>query len=113
MKEFEKWFKKAEGDFIIISSLILLDNAPYDLCGFHSQQASEKYLKAYLFSGNINFPKIHNLFKLMKICISKNHLFEEIEIQCKRLNNYAVAHRYPDDFDELTFKDAQNAYGDA
>jgi hypothetical protein len=49
----------------------------------------------------------------MKICISKNHLFEEIEIQCKRLNNYAVAHRYPDDFDELTFKDAQNAYGDA
>ena len=69
MKEFEKWFKKAEGDLIIISSVISLNDAPYDLCCFHAQQASEKYLKAYLISVNKDFPKIHDLFKLLHICI--------------------------------------------
>ncbi|MCY7291650.1 MAG: HEPN domain-containing protein [Ferruginibacter sp.] len=113
MKEFEKWFKKAEGDFIIISSVILLDDAPYDLCCFHSQQGSEKYLKAYLISVNKDFPKIHDLFKLLQICITKNESFREIEMACKRLNDFAVTPRYPDDFDELTLKDAQNAYADA
>ncbi len=113
MKEFEKWFKKAEGDLMIIQSVISLQNAPYDLCCFHAQQAAEKYLKAYLIANNIQFPKTHDLIRLLIICKQKNISFSEIDKNCEGITDYGVSPRYPDDIDDLTIKDAQNAYQDA
>ncbi len=48
MKEYEKWFKKAEQDLFVIKNIINISDAPYEICCFHAQQAAEKYLKAYL-----------------------------------------------------------------
>jgi HEPN domain-containing protein len=110
MKEFEKWFKKAENDLIAVKNLISLSDAPFDICCFHAQQAAEKYLKAYLVARNIDFPKTHDLVKLLIICKQKDANFSALEIQCDNLTDYGITHRYPDDMDELTYEDAQLAY---
>ena len=113
MKEFEKWFKKAEGDLIIIQNVIFLNDAPYDLCCFHAQQAAEKYLKAYLIANRIEFPFTHNLITLLLLCKQKNNSFSEIEKNCKSVTDFGISPRYPDDIDDLTFDDAKKAYEDA
>ena len=113
MKEFEKWFKKAEGDLMIIRNVISLENAPYDLCCFHAQQASEKYLKAYLIANRIEFPYTQNLITLLLLCKQKNNSFVEIEKNCKAVKDYGVSPRYPDNIDDLTLDDAKKAYEDA
>lgn len=92
MKEFEKWFKKAEGDLMIIQNIVLLPDSPYDLCCFHAQQASEKYLKAYLIAKHIDFPKTHDLVELNKLCSNKNIKFGEIRLLCVKLKDYSIAH---------------------
>ena len=113
MKEFEKWFKKAEGNLIIIENVILLKDAPYDLCCFHAQQAAEKYLKAYLIANRIEFPYTHNLVTLLSLCKQRNNSFSTIEKNCISVTDYGVSPRYPDDIDDITLDDAKKAYEDA
>ena len=48
MKDYEKWFRKAENDLLAIKILISNEDVLADVCCFHAQQATEKYLKAYL-----------------------------------------------------------------
>ncbi len=113
MKEFEKWFKKAEQDFFIIRNVIDIKDAPYELCCFHAQQAAEKYLKAYLTAHNEQFPKTHMLFVLVKQCVNRNNVFKEILENAKKLEEYAVSPRYPDDLDDISLEDAKQAYQNA
>ncbi|MBV9962444.1 MAG: HEPN domain-containing protein [Parafilimonas sp.] len=113
MKEFEKWFKKAENDLLVIKNNLSANEVPVDACCFHAQQAGEKYLKAYLVSKQINFPKTHDLQSLLNLCIEINSSFKEILEPAIKLSDYAIAPRYPDAFDDLTISDAKNAQRDA
>jgi HEPN domain-containing protein len=110
MKEFEKWFKKAENDLYTVQLLLKDDNCKPDICCFHSQQAAEKYLKAYLVSRNREFPFTHDLKKLIDLCGVINLKFLEIEKIAERLSEFGVTPRYPDAFDDLVLSDAQQAY---
>ena len=109
MKEFEKWFKKAENDLLVIKNNLAANEIPIDACCFHAQQAAEKYLKAYLVSKKINFPKTHDLQSLNKLCAEINSQFSEIENAALNLSDYAIAPRYPDALDDLTLGDAKTA----
>ena len=113
MKEFEKWFRKAENDLLVIKNNFASNEIPIDACCFHAQQAAEKYLKAYLVSKQINFPKTHDLQALINLCISINSSFNQITEPAIKLSDYAIAPRYPDAFDDLTIDDAKNAQKDA
>lgn len=113
MKEYEKWFKKAEEDLFVIKNILILEEAPANICCFHAQQAVEKYLKAYLISKSIVFPKTHDLELLVKLCIQINPRFNEILSKALSLIDYAVVPRYPDLLDDLTIGDAQHAYQNA
>lgn len=113
MKEFEKWFNKAENDLLVIKNNITAEEIPVDACCFHAQQAAEKYLKAYLVSKQINFPKTHDLQALLTLCVSINSFFSQINEPVIRLSDYAIAPRYPDAFDDLTIGDANAAWSDA
>lgn len=68
MKDFEKWFRKAENDLLVIRNNMASAEVPIDACCFHAQQAAEKYLKAYLVSKKVYFPKIHDL-QALTICV--------------------------------------------
>ena len=113
MKEYEKWIKKAEQDLFVIKNIINISDAPYEICCFHAQQAAEKYLKAYLTAHNIDFLKTHMLFVLVKQCVDCNKRFLDILSNSKKLENFAVIPRYPDEMDDLTLLDAQQAYQNA
>lgn len=110
MKEFERWFKKAEEDIYVIKHLLTLNDAPPTICCFHAQQAVEKYLKAFLISKNILVPKTHDLELLVKLSIGINSLFVDILSKAISLSNYSIIPRYPDMLDDLTIEDAKNAY---
>ena len=113
MKEYEKWFRKAESDLLTITNNLSADNIPADSCCFHAQQAAEKYLKAYLVSRNIDFPKTHDLQLLIKLIIPTNPAFSEILSIAMGLIGYGVTPRYPDLLHEPELADAKKALTDA
>jgi len=113
MKEYEKWFKKAESDLLTIENNLLAKNIPSDTCCFHAQHAAEKYLKAYLVSKNIIFPQTHDLEFLLRLCLEINLIFENIKVNTRSLYTYAIIPRYPDLSDDLTVEDAKQAYENA
>jgi HEPN domain-containing protein len=113
MKEFEKWFKKAENDLLTIRNNMVSEEVPIDVCCFHAQQAAEKYLKAYLVSKNSSFPKTHDLQVLIILCSKINSIFESMIDIGLKLSDYGIAPRYPDSFDDLTMLDAENAFQNA
>jgi len=113
MKEYEKWFRKAESDLLIIETCIAAKVETYDACCFHAQQAAEKYLKAYLVSRNISFPKTHDLQLLIKLIIPTNPAFSEILSIAMGLIDYGVTPRYPDLLHEPELADAKKALTDA
>jgi HEPN domain-containing protein len=76
-----------------------------DAICFHSQQAVEKYLKAYLVFRGTDFNKTHNLEYLLEICTEKDSNFAIIDVG--DLSFYAVEARYPDDFYIPTEKEAR------
>jgi HEPN domain-containing protein len=113
MKEHERWFRKAESDLLTITNNLSSDNVPADTCCFHAQQAAEKYLKAYLISRNISFPKTHDLQLLVNLIIPINPAFSEILSIAMSLIDYGVTSRYPDLLHEPELADAKKALTDA
>jgi len=57
---YKEWLKAANDDLILLDDII---NNPYitNMIAFHSQQAVEKTLKAYLEAKKNKVPKIHKI----------------------------------------------------
>jgi HEPN domain-containing protein len=72
-----------------------------DLC-FDCQQAAEKALKALLIYIGISFPRTHSLNMLIALLKGQNiHVPTEVE-SAVILNEYAVATRYPGEYEPVT-----------
>ena len=65
----KNWLFRANEDIAVIKSLIKSGAEYYtsSIC-FHAQQASGKFLKAYLVYHDVNFPKTHDLDFLLLEC---------------------------------------------
>ncbi len=88
---------------------ILDSSEPFtDIICFHTQQAAEKYIKAYLLWQEIEFPKTHALEDLILLAAQKDISFLEFKEQLVELTPYAVEIRYPE-FGEPLLEDAKNA----
>lgn len=90
----KEWMEKAEEDFGFAS--LSLEQTEYfaQVC-FHFQQASEKYLKAFIIANELEFRPVHNLLELLDICGEKGPGIEEIEEACRYLNPFYIDTRYP------------------
>lgn len=67
----EEWVAKAEGDFATAGRELRARKAPnYDAVCFHTQQCTEKYLKAVLQENDIEFGRTHNLSALLDKIVS-------------------------------------------
>lgn len=100
---FEKWLEKAMHDELAAKFLIKHRPLILDTACFHCQQAVEKYFKAFLVYHNHDFPKIHDLSILKKMCMKVDKDFDTIDIA--ELDDYAVSIRYPDDYLQPTLKE--------
>jgi HEPN domain-containing protein len=93
--------KRAQEDKKICEKLevFLPDEFAARGCGFHIQQAIEKEMKAYLLINGIEYPKTHNIQKLLNL--SKNvefplsdELCDKIEDMSDTLLNWETNNRY-------------------
>ena len=94
----KNWLIKANEDIAVIIKLSAEYPENYtSAISFHSQQAVEKFFKAYLVYIDKEFGRIHDVDFLLSECMSSDITgFDKIDL--KNLNDYAVSVRYPDDF---------------
>ena len=94
----KNWLIKANGDLKVAENEMNLTSEQMvtDAVCFHSQQAVEKLLKAFLITKNVEFGKTHNLEFLAELCGKEDEEFKELEVG--NLSFYAVEVRYPDEF---------------
>lgn len=92
--DFSVWLQFAEEDFL--SAKALLEKKIYNQVCFHSQQAAEKMLKAFLKSQGMVPPKIHSLLELLEMCKEKDNEFVALQKGCEYLSRFYLPARYPD-----------------
>ena len=68
---------------------------------YHTQQAAEKALKAFLVFHKITVPKVHNLEFLVLQCSKIDNSFSSLQTLTTLLTTYGTDSRYPDDYIEL------------
>jgi len=105
----DQWLARANEDFELAGHLVS-ENSPYlnAIC-FHAQQAAEKYLKAFLVYKQVEFPKTHDLVKILDLIATVNRPLAESLHDVKGLSNYGVDIRYPGDLPEISNEDARQA----
>ncbi|MBI4027256.1 MAG: HEPN domain-containing protein [Verrucomicrobia bacterium] len=90
-----EWICKAENDLKnAIHTLKLGKDCPTDTVCFHAQQCVEKYVKALLVFKGVDFPKTHDLERLVSLLPVPVRLSHTVEEQGK-LTDYATHARYP------------------
>jgi HEPN domain-containing protein len=104
-----EWLQKAEGDFKTAGHLLQSGTDFLDGATFHSQQAAEKYLKAFLVWHQIEFPKTHDLEALLKLAGKADDKIPEILRDAAILTPYGVGYRYPGDYPNVSRRDAEQA----
>ena len=104
-----QWLLRAEEDFNAAKSLIAYGASFISTVCFHSQQAAEKYLKAFLTYHQVEFPKTHDIDELLDMIAPIDSKLSESLRDVIMLTNYGVDVRYPGDFPNVTSGDAQQA----
>ena len=105
MKErVQNWLKEAKWD--LENANILLENKRYSTAVFHSQQASEKAVKALLFSRNLNGWG-HSINSLLeKYSEEEKRQISTIQNEARELDRNYITTRYPDALPEIAPQDA-------
>ncbi|MBN1972235.1 MAG: HEPN domain-containing protein [Sedimentisphaerales bacterium] len=104
-----QWLLKAEEDYNAAGSLLEHGVTFLSTVCFHSQQASEKFLKAFLTYHQIEFPKTHDIAELLDLIAPVDSKLSASLHDVIVLTNYGVNARYPGDFPDITISDAQEA----
>ena len=105
-----EWFIKAQDDELSAKAILRgRDGAPSTVC-FLSQQIAEKYLKGLLIFHGGTFPKIHDLLELKELLLEKGADINQLHKEAKTLNRYYIDARYPGDYPEFSWQDAEEAF---
>ncbi len=91
------WLQKAESD-IDAAEICLAAGKALDAACFHSQQAAEKSLKAWLIAREMEFPFVHDLGRLVTLCAKVDPEFEQVREAASGLTPFAVETRYDAEF---------------
>lgn len=103
------WIAKADSDLLCIDNNLNDARIPWDIVGFHAQQAAEKMLKAYLVSRGEVVARTHNLIGLLDTCNALGAGFQSLRADCVSLTPYAVALRYPTDLADVSELEGREA----
>ena len=107
--EVKGWLKKAAID--IRSAEHALTAIPPILTDvvYHSQQATEKALKAFLVWNNILFRKTHSIEEIGEQCLEVDSTLKALIDQGVPLTQYAWEFRYPGDIEEPAQEESEEA----
>ncbi|OGF21734.1 hypothetical protein A2Y83_01210 [Candidatus Falkowbacteria bacterium RBG_13_39_14] len=110
---YQEWIKKAQDDELTCISILKHRDAPPNGVCFMSQQMAEKSLKAFLVYTKKQFPKTHALEYILSLCMDIALSFNALKEEAIFLDSLYVETRYPGDFPEFTWKDAEEAFAAA
>jgi len=99
-----EWVEKAEADLEAAATLapgVATSIRLREIVGFHCQQAVEKYLKVLLTFYQIEFPKTHELERLLALVRTANPEAADALGRVEWLAPFAVDIRYPGDAAEM------------
>ncbi|MBE6643474.1 MAG: HEPN domain-containing protein [Ruminococcaceae bacterium] len=106
-KIYTEWMVYAEND-LRAANLLKRNKHTLLLSAFHSHQAIEKALKAFMLAQKGYAPDGHNIIFLAKTAAKVNPGFFDWIDECIALNNYYIQTRYPPDFPLVLDKTATN-----
>lgn len=105
-----EWVRKAADDELSAKDILTdREGAPGTVC-FLSQQIAEKYLKGFLVFRGKDFPKVHQLDQLVRLCSKVDVTFMNLMDGAKFLTEFYVTTRYPGDYPEFTWDIAEQAF---
>ncbi len=91
-----EWIAKAEGDWLTARREMQAMPAPnFDAAVFHAQQCAEKYLKARLIEGDVEFPKTHDLGAILSLVAPLEPAWESLRPRVNALTDMGIEVRYP------------------
>ncbi len=105
----QQWLKKANLDLQAARLLCAGELDDYFVSGFHAQQAVEKYIKAFLVRYQIEFPQTHDIRRLRQLVARQNATLAERLESADVLTPYGVDMRYPEEFEVVSQKRAEQA----
>ncbi|MCH8295741.1 HEPN domain-containing protein [Candidatus Poribacteria bacterium] len=108
-----EWLRKGDNDLRAAGAILLLEDAPFDVVCFHTQQCVEKYLKGFLTFYQKEVRRTHDLVSLLGECNQIDSSFAEWEEVCEQLTSYAIEARYPAEFSEYSVEEAEDAVSSA
>jgi HEPN domain-containing protein len=111
-REFARqWLRKGAKD--LASAQRLLGGGEEFAYGgaFYAQQAAEKFLKAVLIWHQVEFPKTHDIGRLVDLVQTKDGVLADLTREATALTPYGVDVRYPGEVPEPTLDEAKAAVG--
>ncbi|MBZ5624241.1 MAG: HEPN domain-containing protein [Acidobacteriia bacterium] len=103
-----QWAAKAEIDYQTAERLLKDDDPIRESVAFHSQQAAEKYLKAFLVLRRIEFPKTHSIAQLLDLVASVDMALADSLTDTVALTPFGVQIRYPWGFPGVVVRTGEN-----
>ena len=95
----EDWLRHAHSDLALARAPLPTGALLEALC-FHAQQAAEKALKAVLVRRGVSAPRTHSIGYLLDLVASDLPMPDEVRAAAT-LTDYAVAARYPGEFEPV------------
>lgn len=111
--EVRGWLSKAAKDLAAAEYELQADPPFAEDILFHSQQAAEKSLKAFLSWHRLPFRKTHNLVELGELCSGIDQSLEALLHRAAPLTEYAWKFRYPGEPEDATAREAAEALATA
>ena len=104
-----EWIRKADQDTAYAQALRSQDPPLlYPSC-FHSQQAAEKYLKAYLPWRQVEFPKTHSIREILNLVKTVDEELATDLLPAAALTPYGVEVRSPSNIPDPTRPETEEA----
>jgi len=101
-----EWLAKADVDLSAASALLSAGDLS-DVVAFHAQQVAEKALKAFLVWHQIEFPKTHDIERLLELCALIDPEVAEALASAAELTPYGVEYRYPGEYPPVSEEAAE------
>jgi len=93
-EEAQRMLRLARSDAEAVRALCDRPAIADEIIGFHTQQAIEKALKAWLASLGVDYPYTHNIIVLLNLLEERHENVERFR-HLARYNAFAVQFRYP------------------
>ena len=104
-----QWLRKGLADLAAARHLLSGGAELSYGAAFHAQQAAEKFLKAALVWHQVEFPKTHDMSRLVDLVHTADPPLADLTREATALTPYGVEARYPGDLAEPDPEEARQA----